>query len=52
MQAIELIVGEVMKDPENIIENLKKRKKTDPRGKGILGLHLLPFGNPAVSITS
>lgn len=27
MQAIELIVGEVMKDPENIIENLKKRKK-------------------------
>jgi len=27
VQAIELIVGEVMKDPENIIENLKKRKK-------------------------
>jgi len=27
VQEIELIVGEVMKDPENIIENLKKRKK-------------------------
>lgn len=27
MQAVELIVGEILKDPENIIENLKKAKK-------------------------
>ncbi|MBS4932889.1 MAG: hypothetical protein KH020_16575 [Clostridiales bacterium] len=37
MQAIELIVGEVMKDPENIIENLKKRKnKLTPGAKEFL----------------
>ena len=26
-QAIELIVGEILKDPKNIVENLKKAKK-------------------------
>jgi len=29
MQAIELIVGEIQKDPDNIIENLKKHKKSE-----------------------
>lgn len=38
IQAIELITEEIKKDPDNIIENLKKStKKTNPRGKGILG---------------
>ena len=27
MQAIELIVNEILKDPVNIVENLKKTKK-------------------------
>ncbi len=27
MQAVELIVGEIKKDPENILENLKKMAK-------------------------
>jgi hypothetical protein len=27
MQAIDLIVGEIKKDPENIVANLKKAKK-------------------------
>ena len=37
MQAIELIVGEVLKDPENIVENLKKEKnKLTPEAKEFL----------------
>lgn len=28
MQAIELIVGEIIKDPDNIVENLKRHKKS------------------------
>ena len=48
IHAIELIFGEIKKDPDNIVDKLKKRiQKTNPRGKGILGLNLLPFGNPA-----
>ena len=38
IQAIEFIVSEYCKDPENIIQHMKESiKKADPRGKGILG---------------
>lgn len=38
-QAVDLIVGEIKKEPENIIQHLKERiKKDNPRGKGILNV--------------